>query len=52
MFFPLKDNSVEGIKKQIAYWRNLQPKTQPQARMKALSLYKLTAKLMVAESGK
>ena len=50
MYFPLKDDSVEGLKKQLAYWRGLNPKTQPQARMKALALFKLTSKLAVASN--
>ncbi len=48
MFFPLKDESAKGIQSQINYWRNLKPKTEAQARMKALKLFKLTSKLRVA----
>lgn len=52
MFFPLKDDSAKGIQAQLNYWKALQPKTQAQARMKALRLFKLTSQLRVADCQK
>lgn len=50
MCFPLADNSVQSIKKQLDQLRTWKPKTIPQARAKALKMYKLTGKLAVAEN--